>query len=284
MRPAEWFDDESFWKETFPFMFPASRFEAAPAEMAALLKLAKPRGKAVLDLCSGPGRCAVELAKRGFRVTGVDRTRFLMRKAKARARAAGVKVEWVDADMRDFVRPGAFDLALSAFTSFGYFDDKSEDLLVLRNVRESLRPGGVFAIELNGKERLARIFQPTTSQRLPGGGWLVERHEIFDGWSRIWNEWVLIRGGKSRVFRFHQTIYSGQELKALMEAAGFADVRLSGSYAGDEYGVNAARLVAVGHRPGRDSEETGAADRTEARSVRSREGVFRRGHDDTWRS
>jgi SAM-dependent methyltransferase len=247
-RAREWFDDDAFWRETYPFMFPATRFEATAAEVTGLLKLAKPRGRAVLDLCSGPGRCSVELAKRGFRVTGVDRTRFLMNKAKARAKAANVKVEWVASDMRDFVRPGAFDLALSLFTSFGYFDEKSEDRRVLRNVFESLKPGGVFVMELNGKERLAKIFQPTTSQRLPGGGWLVERHEIFDDWTRIRNEWVVIRKGKSRTFRFHHTVYSGQELKDLLAAAGFADVRLFGSLAGGEYGVNAARLVAVARR------------------------------------
>ncbi len=248
-RPREWFDDDAFWRETYPFMFPPERFEAAPAEIAALLKLAKPRGKAVLDLCSGPGRAAVELAKRGYRVTGVDRTRFLMDKAKARAKAAKVKVEWVASDMRDFVRTAAFDLALSLFTSFGYFDEKGEDLLVLRNVHESLKPGGVFVIELNGKERLAKIFQPTTSQRLPGGGWLVERHEIFDSWTRIRNEWVVIKDGKSRTFRFHHTVYSGQELKDRLETAGFADIQLFGSLAGGEYGVNAARLVAVARKP-----------------------------------
>ena len=96
----------------------------------------------MLDLCCGPGRFSIELAKRGFRVTGVDRTRFLLGKAKSREKKAGVKVEWVESDMRDFVRPGAFDLALSMFTSFGYFDDKADDLRVLRQVCESLKPGG----------------------------------------------------------------------------------------------------------------------------------------------
>ncbi|MCC6739521.1 MAG: class I SAM-dependent methyltransferase [Planctomycetia bacterium] len=267
-RRREWFDDERFWRDTYDFMFPPERFEAAPAEVSALLKLAKPRGKAVLDLCSGPGRASVELAKRGYRVTGVDRTRFLMGKARARAKAARVKVEWVESDMRDFARPAAFDLALSLFTSFGYFDDKSEDLLVLRNVFASLRPGGVFVIERTGKERLARIFQPTTSQRVPDGGWLVERHEIFDDWTRIRNEWVVIRGGKSRIFRFHHTLYSGQELRDRLEAAGFADVKLYGSLAGDAYGVNAARLVAVARKERQRSGGTSRARRSGGRTSR----------------
>lgn len=66
-------------------------------------------------------------------------------------------------DMRDFVRADAFDLVLSMFTSFGYFDDKNEDLQVLRHISNSLRSGGVCLIEVMGKECLARIYQPTTS-------------------------------------------------------------------------------------------------------------------------
>ncbi|NUN50613.1 MAG: class I SAM-dependent methyltransferase [Candidatus Brocadiae bacterium] len=247
-RPTEWFENEDFWRSTYPFMFPPSRLDGTPAEVTSLLRLAKPRGKTVLDLCSGPGRFAVELARRGFRVTGVDRTRFLMNKARARARAARVDVEWVLSDMRDFLRPGAYHLALSLFTSFGYFDDKAEDLGVLRNLHASLRPGGVLVMELMSKERLARIFQPTTSQRLPGGGWLIERHAIFDDWTRIRNEWILIRRGRSRAWTFHHTVYSGQELRTLLESAGFGDVSLYGSLQGGAYGTEAARLVAVARK------------------------------------
>lgn len=152
-------------------------------------------------------------------------------------------------DMRDFGRADAFDLVLSMFTSFGYFDDKDEDLGVLRNMLTSLRPGGVCLIEVMGKERLASILQPTTSDVLPDGTKLVQRHEIFDDWTRIRNEWILIRKGRAKSFRFHHTIYSGQELKDRLEQAGFAGVKLHGNLDGDEYGPNAQRLIAVARKP-----------------------------------
>ena len=136
--------------------------------------------------------------------------------------------------MRDFVRPGAFDLAISMFTSFGYFDDKSDDLLVLRQLRESLRPGGFLLMELAGKEWLAEGFHPTTSEELPDGSLLVQRHEIFDDWSRIRNEWILIKGESVRRFKFHHTLYSGQELKDRLRQAGFVGVRLFGDLDGSE--------------------------------------------------
>lgn len=130
--------------------------------------------------------------------------------------------------------PDAFDLVLSMFTSFGYFDDNDDGLLVLHNLFNSLRPGGVCLIDVMGKELLARILQPTTSEVLPDGSQLVQRHEIFDDRTRTRNEWIPIRKGTAKSFRFHHTIYSGQELRDRMTQAGFADVKLYRNLDGGE--------------------------------------------------
>jgi len=250
IRRKEWFDDDSFWRDLYPFMFPEKRFAEAVEQVDKALELTAPGGKSALDLCCGPGRCSIALARRGFSVTGVDRTKYLLDKARARARAEKVKVQWVQTDMRDFVRPGAFDLALSMFTSFGYFDDKREDVGVLENVLASLRPGGACLIDVMGKERLAAILQRTSSSVLPDGARLVECREIFDDWTRIRNEWIVIRKGTAKSYRFHLTTYSGQELRDRMERVGFVDVKLYGSLEGAEYGPGAQRLIAVGRKPG----------------------------------
>jgi SAM-dependent methyltransferase len=247
-RKKEWFDDDSFWQELYPFMFPDHRFAETPEEIKKVLTLTNPGDKSALDLCCGPGRCSIALAKAGFKVTGVDRTKYLLQKARSMAHAAKRKIEWVQMDMRDFVRADAYDLAISMFTSFGYFDEKNEDLHVLRNIFSSLRSGGVFLIEMMGKEILAKIFQPTTSDFLLDGTKIVQRHEIFDDWTRIRNEWILIRKGRAKSFKFHHTIYSGQELRDRMEIAGFTDIKLYGNLDGDEYGPDALRLIAVGHK------------------------------------
>lgn len=247
-RKREWFDDGSFWRDLYPFMFPETRFADAIKDAGKLLRLTRPKGKEVLDLCCGPGRFSIALAKRGYRVTGVDRTRSLLNKARARARGARARVEWIEQDMRDFVRPGAFDLALSMFTSFGFFDDKREDLQVLGNILTSLRPGGVLLIDVIGKERLARIFAPSVVTGLPRGASLLQRHAVFDDWTRIRNEWILIRRGRAKTFKFHLTVYSGQELRDRMEQVGFVNVKLYGGLGGEEYGRDAQRLVAVGRR------------------------------------
>jgi SAM-dependent methyltransferase len=248
-RKKEWFDNDAFWRELYPFMFPQERIAKAGEQVAKALARAKPPGKSALDLCCGPGRCAIALAKKGFSVTGVDRTKFLLDKALSRARAARVRIEWVRQDMRDFVRPNAFAFALSMFTSFGYFDDKREDTIVLENMFVSLQPGGVCLIDVIGKEQLARILQPSISTSLPDGSMLIQRPEIVDDWTRVRNEWLLLRNGKVKSFKFHHTIYSGQELRDRMEHAGFVDVKLYGNLDGDAYGPTAQRLIAVARKP-----------------------------------
>ena len=137
---------------------------------------------------------------------------------------------------------------MSMLTSFGYFDDKQEDIKVLKNIYGNLREGGYCLIDLMGRETLARIYQPTHSYDLADGSTLVLRHEIFDDWTRVRNEWILIKGDKATTYRFHHTIYSGQELKENLKRVGFEDVRLYGSLDGDDYGIEANRLIVVGHK------------------------------------
>lgn len=244
----EWFENEGFWREMYPYMFDEQAFARADEQVRKILKLTGIRRGAVLDLCCGPGRHSIALAKRGFQVTGVDRTRFLLNKARRSAKSARAKVEFVRSDMRDFVRPGAFRLALNLFTSFGYFDRKDDDRRAARNIFESLQPGGVCVIDLMGKERLAKIMQSSHVERHADGSLLVQMHEIFDDWTRIRNEWILLKGNRVWRFKFHHTIYSGQELKDLLRQAGFAKVKLHGDLDGRPYGPDAVRLVAVARR------------------------------------
>ena len=246
---TQWFEDESLWVETYPYMFSPARIAAAEEDIDPLLRLVGRKPQTILDLCCGPGRFAVPLARRGFRVTGVDRTTFFLDKAKERAAAENVEISWVQEDMRTFVQPGAFDLALSMFTSFGYFDDKAEDLTVLRNILKSLRPGGALVMDVVGKERVARTFQPANSRKQPDGSVVIDRREVYDDWTRVRMEWTIIKGDTVRVFTIDHTVYSGQELKDRFAAAGFQDVRLYGSMDGAPYGREADRLIAVARKP-----------------------------------
>lgn len=242
---TSWYANEAFWKDFYPFLFPPERFEVGAAQVEKILALIEFSGQDILDLCCGPGRHAVPLARQGFSVTGVDRSPFLLERARRRPEAAGVEVEWIQEDMRRFARPERYDLALNMFTSFGYFEDQEENQQVLRNLHDSLRPAGVCVIDVLGKERLARVFLETSSHVLEDGSLMVERREILDGWQRIRNQWILIREGQATAHHFEHSVYSGQELIVLLQRAGFSAIQLYGDLDGNPYDVDAARLIAV---------------------------------------
>jgi len=241
----EWFENEEFWRQLYPYMFPADRFAATPEQVTQMLSLVGITQGRVLDLCCGPGRHSVELARRGFAVTGVDLTPFLLDRARERAGEAGVAIEWVQEDMRCFCRSAAFDLACSLFTSWGYFGDE-ENVQVLRNVRESLAPGGVFVMELLGKERVASVWKESISTDYPDGTVLIQRPRVRDNWCRIENDWILLKDGGVRTFHFEHAVYSARELRDRLIGAGFTTVDLYGGLDGSEYALGAPpRLVAV---------------------------------------
>lgn len=244
-----WHDDDSFWRDWRPMMFTPERWTRAPEEVGQILKLLKVKpGARILDLCCGPGRHSLELARRGFRVTGVDRTTFYLRDARRLARKEKLDVEFVLADMRRFRRPRAFDAVVNMFTAFGYFKRQADDLRVLKNLFASLRPGGVLLLELIGKERIAKIFNPRTWQRMPDGTIVLEERWLEDDFGWIENVWTMIRKGRTRAHKVAHRLYSGVELRNLLKQAGFARVKVFGNLDGSPYNQDAQRLVLVARK------------------------------------
>jgi SAM-dependent methyltransferase len=240
-----WFADEALWEAFYPFLFSRKRFAAARAESEAIVGLTGADSGRLLDLACGPGRHAMAFCEAGFRVTGVDRSQFLLRKA-AGTRA---RVEWVNADMRTFVREGEFDLAVCLFNSFGYFEDEADNRKVLENIFQSLRPGGRFVLDLLGSEILARTFQAAASETVPGAGvYAVERRWAEDR-RKLENRWTVTReDGRVQRFLMRHWVYSGSELERMLQDAGFEAVQLFGDFAGAPYGSEAKRLIAVASR------------------------------------
>ena len=221
-----WYEDESLWRELFPFLFSEARTAAAAGEIDRIFEVAAYSGPQVLDLCCGAGRHAVELARRGFSVTGVDRSPYLLDRGRSAAIAAGVEVEWVAADMRRFTRPAGFDLALNLFSSFGFFDDPDQDRRAIERTFDNLREGGSLVMELTDRDSLAGGFSPTATETDDDGATLVRRQELVDAGSSIRNRWIVTRDGTQSSFEFSQRVYSGGEIEKLLRETGFTRVQL----------------------------------------------------------
>jgi len=247
-RKTPWFEDDAFWAVFKPSLFGEERWQLAARDAEPLAKLVhlKP-GARVLDLCCGPGRFSIELARRGFKATGVDRTALYLNEARKRARQQKLDVEFVKSDMRRFVRPQSFDACINMFTSFGYFENPADDFRVCRHVLKSLVPGGRFLIQAAGKEWLARNFQPTDWREM-AGTFVLEERKVAPGWTGLENRWVLIRNGEVREFRFFLRVYSGVELRDLLKRAGFTKVDIYGGLNAEPYDHSTRWLVAVGRK------------------------------------
>lgn len=246
-----WHEQDDWWEATAQVMFRQRAWDAAPQQVEQVLALAGIEPPAhVLDMPSGVGRHSIEFARLGCTVTAVDRTASYLKRAQARAEELGLKVEFVQADMREFDRPDAFDLAVNLSTSFGYFEDQADDRRVLRNFLESLRPGGALVMDLMGKEVLARIFRPHDWLELEDGTLLLEKRQVRGDWSWMDNEWILVRDGERRVYPLSHRLYSAAELKALLAGAGFTSARAYGDLAGADYDHDARRLVIVARKAG----------------------------------
>ncbi len=252
-RKKAWHEDDRFWRSCHPILFSESRLAAASEEVdriVALLRL--PSGTRILDLCCGVGRHSLELARRGFSVVGVDRTREYLERASREARKQGLEVEFVESDMREFVRPNAFDAVLNLFTSFGYFDDSAEDSQVLRNAWRSLRPGGLLLMDLMGKEVLARIFRERDWSEEDGTVLLIES-KLDQNWEWIENRWIVLRGDARKEYGITLRLYSAGELRTLLLGCGFTSAFAYGGFGGSPYDHNARRLVMLARK---EKEET----------------------------
>ena len=240
----EWFENDQIWKDTFDFMFPRKRMEAGDSETKALLKLVDLPAGSVLDLACGPGRHAIPLSRRGFKVTGVDISPFLLEKARGFAKENRQPVEFLNEDIRTFSRPNSFHSCVCLFSSF-VLENRADDLAVLRNVCDNLQNHGTFVLDVLGKEILARIYTPESESTTPDGAQLKQTHKILNDWTGIETVLKIERNGDVRTYQFRHNIYSGFELKQLLEEAGFRGIRLYGGFDGRPYDEKAKRLIAI---------------------------------------
>ena len=193
-----------------------------------LAELTLPPGSRILDIGCGTGRHAVELARRGYQVTGVDISSGMLAEAEKAAREANVEVEWIHADATRFTLDKRFDAAIclceGAFGLLGMDDDPIEhDLSILRNIHAVLQPGA--RLILTAPNGLAKIRQFTQSDVENGRFDPVTMVESFTV------EWDTPEGKKSVLVK--ERGYVPTELVMLFRQAGFEVEHIWGGTAGN---------------------------------------------------
>ena len=257
--PAEWpvafFDDE--YLKIYLHQFTPERTEREVDFIEGALAPAP--GAAVLDLACGSGRHAVRMARRGYRVTGVDFNSSYLELAAGEAARAGVQVEWVACDMRSLDFTGRFDHAYSFFTSFGYYSDGENEEVVGRIAR-ALRPGGRLLLDMMNRDWLLTHPQQRTWSQREDGALLMEEVSLDLRSSRVTSRLTLIEPdrGAGPVKQFDLRAYTCAELTALFRRAGLVVREVWGSADRAEYSTESRRLILLAEKAGRAGGSPGA--------------------------
>ena len=211
--------------------------------------LALSEGVRVLDLCCGWGRLSVPLAQRGYRVTGLDLSKYHIQLAKQAAKRAGVEIELVNADMREIPGRARYDAVMNCFTSFGYLESTAEDQRVLTGVRRVLKPGGSFFIDTMNHDNLMRVFRDSEFHETPDGAFMMERRNYDIQTGRMNNDWFYEPKNGKRLHGFHSVrLYTFTELAAMLANAGLAVRQTWGGFDGSEFTMRSPRMVVLAER------------------------------------
>lgn len=187
----------------------------------------------ILDLCCGQGRHCLELARRGFKnVTGVDRSRYLIRLAKKRAQNEGLQVVFKEGDARNpRLVENTFDCVAIMGNSFGYFSNKQDDEKVLTTVGKMLRPSGQLVLDITDGAYMADNFDRRSWE------WIDEHHLVCRERSlsadreRLISREVIVHD-ESGVLAdqfYAERLYTKDGIQRLLEKTGFRNVRHHGS-------------------------------------------------------
>jgi SAM-dependent methyltransferase len=144
-RQADWYE---FPRAYDILLEPDTRREADFLE-AVIERHGRSRGRAVLEPACGSGRLLVELASRGWSVTGIDLSPEMVAFARERLARARLRGRVVEAPMQEFALPQRFDLAHCLINTFKHLLDERSAVAALRCVARALRPGGIFILALH---------------------------------------------------------------------------------------------------------------------------------------
>ncbi len=198
----------------------------------------------ILDLACGAGRHLIALHQAGLtRLTGLDLSRDLLDLARQRLQdLSATEVQLIHGDMRAIGIRDRFDVALSFFSSFGYFVEDRTNAAVIREIAAAVKTGGAALIDTMNPPYVRATLVPDETFDIDGGHISVSRRITAD--NRVEKMVVVRRNGT----RCHETfesvrLYTGEEMTTMLEDAGFGRIRLAGALDGRVYSARSPRLV-----------------------------------------
>ncbi len=184
----------------------------------------------ILDLCCGQGRHSLGLARRGFvNVTGLDRSHYLVTRARSLARKEALEISFREGDARKLpFDTDRFDIVLVMGNSFGYFESLSDDSLVLREIRRVLVPGGRLMLDLTDGEHMREHFEPRSWEWIDKNYFVCRERGLSDDGSRLISREVIthVRKGVISDQFYAERLYSEGQMRQLLHECEFGEVEL----------------------------------------------------------
>ena len=242
-------------------MFEPRAHESADEVDIVLRRTRTKPGARVLDVACGTGRHTLIFAQRGYEVVGLDYSVPYLRQAREQLRKSGLagRAKLVRGDMRRasaHVGHARFDLAVSLYNSFGYFDRRGDDRRVLREVFRALKPGGAFVLNtLHEGGVRHRLKAPMRLGHEPLKNVFMIDQIAYDKRKRkTQGRWTIVDARGPRVaiarLRLSQNVYSHVELKAMLRRAGFRIESVWGMLEGAPFKQTTWHQTIVARKPG----------------------------------
>jgi SAM-dependent methyltransferase len=216
--------------------------------------LAERHPGAVLELACGSGQLTVSLARHDRTVVGIDLSRPMLAVAEQRATAAGVTVEFLEADMRTFSLARQFALVFIARNSLLHLGTTDDYIATFAAVRRHLAPGGVLAFDVFNPD-VHMLAQPAGERafvmRAPSeqyGELVVEATSDYDAATQLNRAtWYISAPGRpdAWVTPLHLRSIFPQELPLLLAAGGFRLLSRSGDLTGEAFASGSPRQVCI---------------------------------------
>jgi SAM-dependent methyltransferase len=204
----------------------------------------------VLDLCCGQGRHAVEFAKRGLRVTGLDLNQQYLELTRRAAEAAKVKLETVAADMREIPFENTFDAIVNMYSSFGYLESEADDLKVLQSAVKALKSGGQLLLDMLNREWAVANYIQNDWHTGADDTLYVERRDLDLATSRMHVHFIVIDKDNRRRESIGHIIrlYTLTEMTRLLDRVGLKVTAVFGGFDNESYAIETRRMIIVARK------------------------------------
>ncbi len=243
-----WYEDW-FWSDAYAVVYNHRDEEDAKRLVNLIEREIDPVPNAhIVDVACGRGRHARILARRGYRVTGIDLSEEAIAEARTEAAAGGLEANTFFT-VRDMRIPACHDCAdgvVNLFTSFGYFEDDTENQRALRAMASALRPEGWFLQDYLNAPLVADSLG--SSRRVTENGLTIHQDRWMED-GRVNKEITIEHDEGTETFHESVRLYTLDDLKEMYAAVGLRPVNLFGDYDGGDYTPESPRLLLHAHKP-----------------------------------